>query len=101
MDPGRGPTLSSGSRLFVRFPRSASEDLLGVVRWSQRERETDAVQSMQGGVRLGSVVALVAPEALETHQAQHGLQSLLGKLPLAWSLKDGDFPGSSGGHTAG
>lgn len=51
MDLGRGPTLSSGSRLFVRFPRSASEDLLGAIKWSQRKRETDAVQSMQGGVK--------------------------------------------------
>lgn len=37
----KGPALSSGSWL-PWFPRSANESLLGAVKWSKREGETDA-----------------------------------------------------------
>lgn len=44
-----------------------------------RRNKSNAVGSMQGGVNAGFSDG---PEALGTHQAQRGQQSLLGELPL-------------------
>lgn len=53
--------------------------------------KSNAVGSTQGGVNASRFSG--GPEARGTHWAQHGLQSLPGKLPLGWSSKGGDLPG--------
>lgn len=60
--------------------------------------KSNVMGSMQGGVNAGFSDD---PEALGTHQAQHGQQSLLGELPWGYSLKDGVCQAAKGGGWEG